>query len=198
MSKKSDHPQALRTEALETLLIQKGILNTQQIDAIVKAYEENVGPMAGAQMVARAWVEQKFKSAMLKDGKWAMSQLGIKGAEAQHLEIVENTARIHNVVVCTLCSCYPWAILGLPPNWYKQPAYRSRIVKEPRTVLEEFGVSLGEDVEIRVWDSSAEVRYLVLPQRPSGTENLKESELARLVSRDAMIGVGIVKNSQYR
>ena len=198
MSKKSDHPQALRTEALETLLIQKGILNTQQIDAIVKSYEENVGPMAGAQMVARAWVDPKFKSAMLKDGKWAMSQLGIKGAEAQHLEIVENTARIHNVVVCTLCSCYPWAILGLPPNWYKQPAYRSRIVKEPRTVLEEFGVSLGEDVEIRVWDSSAEVRYLVLPQRPSGTENLKESELARLVSRDAMIGVGIVKNSQYR
>lgn len=198
MSKKSDHPQALRTEALETLLIQKGILNTQQIDAIVKSYEENVGPMAGAQMVARAWVDQKFKSAMLKDGKWAMSQLGIKGAEAQHLEIVENTARIHNVVVCTLCSCYPWAVLGLPPNWYKQPAYRSRIVKEPRTVLGEFGVSLGEDVEIRVWDSSAEVRYLVLPQRPSGTENLKESELARLVSRDAMIGVGIVKNSQYR
>ena len=182
-------PQAIRTEALETLLVEKGLLDSSQVDAFVKKYEEQVGPMIGAQMVARAWLDDDYKQQLLRDANQALREAGADGGEAQQLEVVENTAQIHNVVVCTLCSCYPWAVLGLPPTWYKQPAYRSRIVKEPKKVLREFGVILSEDVEVRVWDSSAEVRYLVLPQRPAGTENFSQEALSSLVSRDAMIGV---------
>ena len=185
-------PQAVRTEALENLLVEKGLLDPGQVDAAISKYEQQTGPMNGARMVARAWVDPAFKDRLLTNGKSAMDELGLSGAEAQQLDVVENTASVHNVVVCTLCSCYPWAVLGLPPTWYKQPAYRSRIVKEPRKVLAEFGLALNDETQIRVWDSSAEVRYLVLPERPAGTEQLSEDELAGLISRDAMIGVATV------
>lgn len=185
-------PQAVRTEALENLLVEKGLLDPGQVDAAISQYEQQTGPMNGARMVARAWVDRAFKDRLLANGKSAMDELGLSGAEAQQLDVVENTSSVHNVVVCTLCSCYPWAVLGLPPTWYKQPAYRSRIVKEPRKVLAEFGLVLDAETQIRVWDSSAEVRYLVLPQRPAGTEQLSEDELAGLVSRNAMIGVTTV------
>ena len=195
MSRKHDHePQAVRAEALEALLVEKGLIEPLQVDEVIKVFEEQTGPMNGARMVARSWVDPDFKRRMLADGRAAMDELGLGGAEAQQLDVVENTDRVHNVVVCTLCSCYPWAVLGLPPDWYKQPAYRSRIVKEPRQVLEEFGVSLADDVEIRVWDSSAEVRYLVLPQRPAGTETLSEEQLGALVTRDSMIGVATLES----
>lgn len=182
-------PQAVRTEALETLLVEKGLIDPRRVDEVISEYEDHTGPMNGVRMVARAWVDPAFKGRLLSNGKNAMDELGLSGAEAQQLDVVENTSSVHNVVVCTLCSCYPWAVLGLPPTWYKQPAYRSRIVKEPRKVLAEFGVVLSEETQIRVWDSSAEVRYLVLPQRPAGTEQLSEESLAGLVSRDSMIGV---------
>lgn len=185
-------PQAVRTEALEKLLVEKGLLGRGQVDAAIGKYEQQTGPMNGARMVARAWVDPVFKDRLLANGKSAMDELGLSGAEAQQLDVVENTSSVHNVVVCTLCSCYPWAVLGLPPAWYKQPAYRARIVKEPRKVLAEFGLVLDDETQIRVWDSSAEVRYLVLPQRPTGTEQLGEDELAGLVSRDAMIGVATI------
>ena len=195
MSRKHDHePQAVRAEALEALLVEKGLIEPLQVDEVIKVFEEQTGPMNGARIVARSWVDPDFKRRMLADGRAAMDELGVGGAEAQQLDVVENTDRVHNVVVCTLCSCYPWAVLGLPPDWYKQPAYRSRIVKEPRQVLEEFGVSLADDVEIRVWDSSAEVRYLVLPQRPAGTETLSEEQLGALVTRDSMIGVATLES----
>lgn len=184
--------QAVRAEALETLLVQKGLIESEQVDKFVKKYEEQVGPMIGANMVARAWCDHAYKQQLLTDAKSALQEAGADGGEAQQLEVVENTPDVHNVVVCTLCSCYPWAVLGLPPTWYKQPAYRSRIVKEPKTVLREFGVDISNEVEVRVWDSSAEVRYLVLPERPAGTENLTEPELAALVTRDTMIGVAKV------
>ena len=168
------------------------MLDPGQVDAAIGKYEQQTGPMNGARMVARAWVDPAFKDRLLANGKSAMDELGLSGAEAQQLDVVENTVSVHNVVVCTLCSCYPWAVLGLPPTWYKQPSYRSRIVKEPRKVLAEFGLVLDDETQIRVWDSSAEVRYLVLPQRPAGTEQLSEDVLAGLVSRDAMIGVATI------
>ena len=185
-------PQAVRTEALESLLVEKGLIDPRRVDELITKYEQQTGPMNGARMVAKAWVDPAFKTRLLCNGKSAMEELGLSGAEAQQLDVVENSSSVHNVVVCTLCSCYPWAVLGLPPTWYKQPAYRSRIVKEPRKVLEEFGLLLGNEVEIRVWDSSAEVRYLVLPERPAGTERLGEEQLMSLVSRDSMIGVAMV------
>jgi nitrile hydratase len=184
---------ALRTEALESLLREKGLVDSSAVDRVIEHYESDVGPMHGARVVARAWVDPEFRRRLLADAPSAIAELGIGGAEGRHLVVVENTPRTHNVVVCTLCSCYPWAVLGLPPSWYKEPAYRSRIVREPRRVLEEMGLSLTVETEIEVWDSSAEIRYLVLPERPDGTEGLGEAQLASLVSRDAMIGVARVE-----
>jgi nitrile hydratase subunit alpha len=181
--------QAIRAEALESLLIEQGLLDPAQVDEVIATYNERVGPMNGARVVARAWTDPAYKARLLADGTAAIAELGYGGAQTEKLVVVENTPRVHNLVVCTLCSCYPWAVLGLPPRWYKDPAYRSRAVREPRAVLRELGLALGDEVEIRVWDSSAEVRYLVLPERPDGTEGLDESALAACVSRDAMIGV---------
>ncbi len=184
---------ALRTRALEALLIEKGLLTEEAVDAIVKLYEQDIGPLNGARVVARAWTDPAFKARLLADGSAAIDELGLDGNRSP-LVVVENTPTVHNVVVCTLCSCYPWAVLGLPPNWYKSPAYRARVVIEPRAVLREFGLDLDESVEIRVWDSSADQRYMVLPERPSGTDRLTVDELARLVTRDSMIGVAEVKS----
>ncbi len=181
--------QALRAQALEELLVEKGLLDPGAVDNIVTLYNERVGPMRGAGLVARAWTEPEFKQALLEDADAAIADYEYEGGEIQKLVVVENTPDVHNVVVCTLCSCYPWAVLGLPPKWYKDPAYRSRVVREPRAVLKEFGTELADDVEVRVWDSSAEVRYLVLPERPQGTEDLDAGDLAELVTRDSMIGV---------
>ncbi len=178
-----------RVAALEELLIDKGLLDTAEIDAVVEHYEHDVGPMNGAKVVARAWTDEAYRERLLSDGTTAIAELGFSGPEGDHMVVVENTPAIHNVVVCTLCSCYPWPVLGLPPNWYKSPPYRSRMVREPRTLLAEMGCSVPDDCEIRVWDSSAEVRYLVLPMRPSGTDALSETALADLVTRDDMIGV---------
>jgi nitrile hydratase len=183
---------ALRTKALESLLIEKGLLSSDVVDAIVRNYEQDIGPLKGARVVAKAWVDPAFKQRLLADGSAAINELGLDGSRSP-LVVVENTPSVHNVVVCTLCSCYPWAVLGLPPTWYKQPAYRSRVVSQPREVLREFGLELDESVEIRVWDSSAEQRYMVLPERPAGTESMGEDELAALVTRDSMIGVAKVK-----
>jgi len=182
---------AIRAEALESLLIECGLLTPADVDDVIEQYNERVGPMNGARVVARAWVDPAYKARLLGDGTAAIGELGFGGAQTEKLVVVENTRDVHNLVVCTLCSCYPWAVLGLPPRWYKDPAYRSRAVREPRTLLREFGLELGANVEIRVWDSSAEVRYLVLPQRPAGTEALDESELASRVTREAMIGVAV-------
>ena len=182
----------LRVRALETILTEKGYVNTAALDAIIEAFETRVGPHNGAKVVARAWVDAEFKKRLLTDATAALRDLGIGGLQGEHMVAVENTPSVHNVVVCTLCSCYPWPVLGLPPAWYKSPPYRSRMVKEPRTVLGEFGVDLDPAVEVRVWDSSAEIRYLVLPERPKGTEGMSEEELAALVTRDAMIGVAKV------
>lgn len=179
---------SLRVEAIESLLEEKGVIDPAAIDEIVRTYEEDVGPMNGAKVVARAWVDPEYRKRLAEDATEAVAELGFGGAEASHVVAVENGPKVHNVVVCTLCSCYPWALLGLPPTWYKSPAYRSRVVREPRTVLVEMGLELPEDVEVRVWDSSAEVRYLVVPERPSGTDGWNEEELARLVTRDSMIG----------
>jgi nitrile hydratase len=178
-----------RAQALETLLVEKGVVTTSFIDEIVEAYAHDIGPMNGAKVVARAWVDPAFRQRLLTDGTAAIAELGFGGAEGDHMVVVENTPAVHNVVVCTLCSCYPWPVLGLPPNWYKSPPYRSRMVREPRALLAEMGCPLADDVELRVWDSSAEVRYLVLPERPNGTDNLDEAALAALVTRDSMIGV---------
>jgi nitrile hydratase len=180
---------ALRVEAIESLLVEKGLVEPAVVDEIVRTYEEDVGPMLGARVVARAWVDPEFRSRLLADATAAVAELGIGGREGGHLRVLENTPRVHNVVVCSLCSCYPWPVLGLPPAWYKSPAYRSRVVREPRKVLAEMGLELPPEVEVRVFDSSAELRYLVLPERPPGTESLDEEALAALVSRDAMIGV---------
>ena len=182
---------AVRAEALEALLTEKGLLDPAAVDRIVRHYEEDIGPMNGARVVARAWVDADFRARLLENGTAAIGELGLSGAQTEHLVVVENSARVHNVVVCSLCSCYPWAVLGPPPAWYKSPEYRSRVVREPRTVLAEMGLGLDGAVEIRVWDSSAEVRYLVLPERPLGTEALPEPELADLVTRDCMIGVAV-------
>ena len=180
---------ALRTEALESLLREKGLVDSSAVDRLIEYYESDVGPMHGARVVAHAWSDPEYRSRLLADAPSAIAELGLGGVEGRHLVVVENSPDVHNVVVCTLCSCYPWAVLGLPPSWYKEPAYRSRVVREPRRVLEERGITLAPDIEVRVWDSSAEVRYLVLPERPEGTAGLAEEELASLVSRDAMIGV---------
>ncbi len=180
---------ALRTEALEALLTERGVVEAPAIDRLIAYYEEQVGPMNGARVVARAWSDPAYRARLLTDGRSAIAELGFEGPQSEHLVVVENAPGVHNVVVCTLCSCYPWPVLGLPPSWYKDPAYRSRIVREPRAVLAEMGLALDEATEIRVWDSSAEVRYLVLPERPAGSEGLAEDALAGLVSRDAMIGV---------
>jgi nitrile hydratase len=180
---------ALRVEALEALLVEKGFLDPAHVDALVRRYAEEVGPLNGAKVVARAWVDSDYRRRLLADGTAAIAELGFGGPQGEYMVVVENTPRLHNVVVCTLCSCYPWPVLGLPPAWYKSPAYRSRIVREPRAVLRELGLELQPEVEVRVWDSSSEVRYLVLPERPPGTDGLSEAELSELVTRDAMIGV---------
>jgi len=180
-----------RARAIESLLVDKGLILTDAIDALVEMYEQDIGPLKGARVVARAWVDPEFRARLLADGANTIADVGIEPS-ANQLVVVENTSTVHNVVVCTLCSCYPWAVLGLPPTWYKSFAYRSRVVREPRAVLHEFGLDLDDSVEVRVWDSSAEVRYLVLPERPPGSEALSEAELAALVTRDAMIGVAKV------
>ena len=185
-------PINLRTEALEQLLVERGLVDPQVMDTFIKTYEKDVGPLNGAQVVAKAWTDPEFKQRLLDDGTGAIAELGFKGPQGEHLVVVENSSAVHNVVVCTLCSCYPWPLLGLPPAWYKDPAYRSRVVREPRTVLNEMGLELPKDTEITVWDSSSEVRFFVLPQRPSGTEKFSEGELAALVTRDAMVGVAQV------
>jgi nitrile hydratase subunit alpha len=185
-------PPALRTEALEQLLTERGLVDPKAINEIVTTYETNVGPLNGAKVVARAWTDPQYRQRLLEDGTAAIKELGFSGRQGEHIVVVENTATSHNVVVCTLCSCYPWPVLGLPPSWYKDPAYRSRMVREPRTVLAEMGLELGDDVQITVRDSTSEVRWLVLPERPAGTEHLTEDELVPLVSRDAMVGVAKV------
>jgi nitrile hydratase len=195
VGERHDHPAddaALRAEALEALLREQGLLRAEDVDAIVRHYEQDVGPMNGARVVARAWVDDAYRRRLLDDATPAIAELGFGGPQGEHMVVVENTPRVHNVVVCTLCSCYPWPVLGLPPAWYKDPAYRSRVVREPRAVLAEMGLRLPAEVEVRVWDSSAEIRYLVLPERPAGTDGLDEDALAALVTRDAMIGVARV------
>ena len=182
---------AARVKALESILIEKGIMTTAAVDRLVEIYENEVGPQLGAKVVARAWTDPEFKRRLLADATRACAEFGISGLQGEDMVVVENTVDVHNVIVCTLCSCYPWPVLGLPPNWYKEPAYRSRMVRAPRQVLrEDFGYDLPDSVEVRVWDSSSEMRYWVLPQRPGGTEGLSEAELAGLVTRDSMIGVG--------
>jgi nitrile hydratase len=183
---------ALRTKALESLLVEKGLVDPAALDAIVDTYENKIGPRNGARVVARAWVDPAYKKRLLADGGPAIAELGYSGAQGEHMVVVENTPKLHNLVVCTLCSCYPWPVLGLPPVWYKSAPYRSRAVIDPRGVLREFGTDLADDVEIRVWDSTAEIRYLVLPERPAGAEKMTEEELATLVTRDSMIGVAKV------
>jgi len=180
---------ALRVASLESLLLDKGIVDKAALDALVDTYEHRIGPRNGARVVARAWSDAAYRQRLLDNADDAIAELGYSGMQGEHMVVVENTDTVHNVVVCTLCSCYPWPVLGLPPVWYKSPAYRSRAVIDPRGVLREFGVELPEAVEVRVWDSTAEIRYLVLPQRPAGTEALAEAELARLVSRNSMVGV---------
>jgi nitrile hydratase len=180
----------VRARAIETLLIEKGLLSTDAIDALIAAYEKDIGPLNGARVVARAWNDAAYRERLLEDATKAIGELGIGGMQGEHMVVVENTPKVHNVVVCTLCSCYPWPVLGLPPSWYKSPPYRSRMVSEPRAVLAEFGIDLDPSVEVRVWDSSAEIRYMVLPERPEGSERLGDEDLAKLVTRDAMIGVG--------
>lgn len=184
--------QAIRTEAVESLLNEIGVIDSKRVDEIVHHYEEEVGPKTGARIVAKAWTDPAFKSRLLEDGLAACAELGIGGPETEMLHVVENTPSTHNVVVCTLCSCYPWPILGLPPAWYKSSAYRSRMVREPRKLLAEMGLPLGDDVEIKVWDSVSEIRYLVLPEKPPGLEALSETELAEHITRDSMIGVAKV------
>jgi nitrile hydratase len=188
------HPEPLapveaRVAALEVVLAERGLLDRAALDEIVTHFEDDLSPLNGAKVVARAWVDAEYKARLLSDGTAAIAELGFGGPEGDHMVVVENTPTVHNLVVCTLCSCYPWPTLGLPPTWYKTPAYRSRAVREPRALLAEMGTVIPDEVEIRVWDSSAEVRYLVLPERPSGTEPLGEAELADRVTRDSMIGV---------
>ncbi len=182
----------LRTEALESLLVEAGLVTPEALDGLINRYVADVGPMNGAKVVAKAWTDDAYRRQLLDDGTAAVGELGFAGPQGEHIVVVENTPEIHNVVVCTLCSCYPWPVLGLPPDWYKDPAYRSRMVREPRTLLSEMGLDLDDDVDVRVWDSSAENRYFVLPERPRGTESMSEEELAELVTRDAMVGVAKV------
>ncbi len=197
-SEHGHHPAPLsdveaRTRALESILLEKGLLTPDGVDKVIAAYERDIGPLNGARVVARAWVDAAYKKRLLTDATPAIAELGFGGRQGEHMVVVENTPTIHNVIVCTLCSCYPWPVLGLPPVWYKSPPYRSRVVIEPRKVLQEFGLELDEATEIRVWDSSAEIRYMVLPERPAGTEGMTEEELVKLVTRDSMIGVAQAK-----
>jgi nitrile hydratase len=187
---------ALRVKALESLLTEKGLVDLAALDLLIDAYETKIGPRNGAKVVARAWNDPIFKKALLQDATTAIASLGYTGRQGEHMKVVENTPKIHNLVVCTLCSCYPWPVLGLPPVWYKSAPYRARAVADPRGVLKEFGTELSEDVEVRVWDSTSEVRYLVLPERPAGTEGWSEEQLAALVSRNSMIGVERAKSAQ--
>jgi len=183
---------ALRVRALETLLVEKGLVDPAALDAMVDAYQTKIGPRNGARIVARAWTDPAYKARLMKDATAAIAEFGFSGAQGEHMVAVENTPQVHNLVVCTLCSCYPWPVLGLPPVWYKSSAYRSRAVIDPRSVLREFGLTVPDDVAVRVWDSTAEIRYLVLPERPVGTESMNVDQLAELVTRDAMIGVAKV------
>jgi len=184
---------ALRAEALEQLLTERKLIDPKVVDSMITEYETNVGPLNGAKVVAKAWTDPQYRRRLLEDGTAAIKELGFSGPQGEHIVVVENTATTHHVVVCTLCSCYPWPVLGLPPSWYKDPAYRSRVVKEPRTVLAEMGLDLPADVQITVHDSTSEVRWLVLPERPPGTENLSEEQLVPLVTRDTMVGVAKVE-----
>ena len=195
-----DHPHALlppepalRVKALETLLTAKGLIDPAALDEIIDTYENRIGPRNGAEVVARAWSDPDFRAALLKDATAVVAEMGFFGRQGEHMVAVENTDEVHNIVVCTLCSCYPWPLLGIPPGWYKSDAYRARVVREPRKVLAEFGVELPEGTAVRVWDSTAEVRYLVIPQRPAGSEGLDVAALADLVTRDSMIGTGLAK-----
>lgn len=188
------HPQpqsyaALRTKALEALLVEKGLLSSDAVDALVQAYEQDIGPLNGSKVVARAWLDPVYKKRLLEHGTEAIAELGFEGIEGSEIVVLENSPKVHNIVVCTLCSCYPWAVLGLPPAWYKSNAYRARTVLEPRVVLREFGLDVDATVEVRVWDSTADIRYMVLPERPQGTDHLSEADLVELVTRDSMIGV---------
>jgi nitrile hydratase len=183
----------LRVKALESLLTEKGLVDPEALDILIDTYENKVGPRNGARVVARAWVDDAYRQRLLTDATAAIAEFGFMGRQSEHMVVVENTGKQHNMVVCTLCSCYPWAVLGLPPVWYKSAPYRARAVMDPRGVLGEFGVTLDDDVEIRVWDSTAEIRYLVLPRRPEDTEGMDEEALAELVTRDSMIGVGLAK-----
>ena len=197
MSEDHDHTHPpneleLRVKALESLLVEKGLVNPDTLNTIVETYEHRVGPRNGAQVVAKAWADPAFKESLMNDASAAVAALGFTGRQGEHLTVVENTADTHNLVVCTLCSCYPWTLLGLPPVWYKSAPYRARAVSEPRSVLKEFGTELDASVDIRVWDSTSEMRYLVLPRRPAGTEGWSEEELADLVTRNSMIGVEVV------
>jgi nitrile hydratase len=182
---------ALRAQALEALLAERGLVSTDAIDAVVDLYEHDVGPQNGAKVVARAWTDERYRERLLRSANHAIAELGFGGAEGDNMVVVANAPGVHNMVVCTLCSCYPWPVLGLPPSWYKSPPYRARAVAEPRAVLREFGLELADGVEIRVWDSSAEVRYLVLPMRPPETGGWSEEELAAIVTRDCMIGTAV-------
>ena len=182
----------LRVKALESLLVEKGLVDRAALDAVVDAYETKIGPRSGARVVARAWVDPAYRKRLLTDATAAIAELGYAGGQGEDMVVLENAPKVHNLVVCTLCSCYPWPILGLPPVWYKSAPYRSRAVIDPRGVLSEFGLELAEDVEVRVWDSTAEVRYLVLPERPDGSEHMTEEQLAGLVTRDSMVGVARV------
>ncbi|MGR3758590.1 nitrile hydratase subunit alpha [Roseobacteraceae bacterium NS-SX3] len=196
----SDHPHsllppdpALRVKALETILTRKGLIDPAALDEIIDTYENRIGPQNGARLVARAWCDEGFKARLLADADAVLAEMGLNGRQGEHVVVVENTPGQHNMVVCTLCSCYPWPLLGIPPAWYKSDAYRARVVREPRRVLAEFGVGLPEGTRVRVWDSTAEVRYLVMPVRPEGSEEMSEEELARIVTRDCMIGTALPK-----
>ena len=184
---------ALRTRALESLLVEKGLLTTEIIDEVVQKYEQDVGPLNGAKVVARAWSDPNYKHRLLEDGTAAIAELGFGDAHGSKIVVLENTASVHHVVVCTLCSCYPWSVLGLPPTWYKSYAYRARVVREPRAVLREFDLNLPDSVELRVWDSNSDLRYMVLPERPADTEDHSEEQLVALVTRDSMIGVAKIE-----
>tara|TARA_B100001057_G_scaffold322969_1_gene323227 strand:- start:217 stop:837 length:621 start_codon:yes stop_codon:yes gene_type:complete len=183
---------ALRVKALETLLVKKGLIDPKSIDEIINTYENKIGPQNGARVIANAWVDANFRDALLKDATASLASLGLSGRQGEHIVAVENTKATHNMVVCTLCSCYPWPLLGIPPSWYKSDAYRARAVREPRKVLSEFGVHLPEEMNVRVWDSTAEIRYLVIPERPENTAGWSEEELIKIVSRDSMIGTALV------
>ncbi|WP_210026974.1 nitrile hydratase subunit alpha [Pseudonocardia parietis] len=192
----ADDRTAARVKAMEAILVEKGIIGTDAIDYMSSVYEHQVGPQLGAKIVARAWVDQEFKQRLLADATEACKEMGVSGMQGEEMIVHENTDSVHNMVVCTLCSCYPWPVLGLPPNWYKYPAYRARAARDPRGVMAEFGLELADDVEIRIWDSSAELRYWILPQRPAGTDGWSEEQLAELVTRDSLIGVADVATPQ--